>query len=133
MIEKVHHVGIVVKDLEEAVRLYRDAFGVEPTMVYDSPHTQAKIAFIPVGEVKIELLEPGDPESVTGKFLAKTGGGLHHIAYSVKDIDQRLESLEAKGIRLVDRKSRKVRDAERVGFLHPKSTHNVLIELIQED
>lgn len=133
MIEQVDHVGIVVQDLDQAIRLYRDAFGIEPTAVYESLHTKARIAFIPVGQVNIELLQPVDNDSVMGKFLEKKGEGFHHIAYRVKDVDESLGILEAKGIKLVDQKSRKVRENERVGFLHPKSTNNVLIELIQED
>ena len=133
MIEKVDHIGIVVKDLDQAVRLYRDAFGIEPDMVYESSQAKARIAFFPVGQVKIELLQPLDANSVTAKFLEKKGEGFHHIAYRVKDVDESLGILEERGIKLVDQKSRKVRENERVGFLHPKSTNNVLIELIQED
>ena len=131
MIEKVDHVGIAVKDLDQAMKLYREAFGIEPDMVYESPHTKAKIAFFTLGEVKIELLQPVDKNSVIGKFIEKKGEGFHHIAYEVKDIDESLRRLETKGVKLVDKKSRKVRENERVGFLHPKSTNNVLIELIQ--
>ena len=131
MIEKMDHVGIAVKDLDQAMKLYREAFGLKPDMVYESPHTKAKIAFFTVGEVKIELLQPVDENSVIGKFIEKKGEGFHHIAYEVKDIDESLRRLETKGVKLVDKKSRKVRENERVGFLHPKSTNNVLIELIQ--
>lgn len=133
MIEKIDHVGIAVKDLDQAIKLYRDAFGIEPTKVYESEHTKAKIAFIPVGQVNIELLQPVDETSVMGKFIEKKGEGFHHIAYKVKDVDEALGILKEKGINLVDQKSRKVRENEKVGFLHPKSTNNVLIELIQED
>ena len=131
MIEKVDHVGIAVKDLDQAMKLYRDAFGIEPDMIYESPQTKAKIAFFKVGEMKIELLQPVDESSVVGKFIAKKGEGFHHIAYEVKDIDESLRQLETKGVKLVDKTSRKVRENEKVGFLHPKSTNNVLIELIQ--
>ena len=133
MIEKIDHVGIAVKDLDQAIKLYRDAFGIEPKMVYESEYTKAKIAFIPVGQVNIELLQPVDENSVMGKFIEKKGEGFHHIAYKVKDVDKALGILKEKGINLVDQKSRKVRENEKVGFLHPKSTNNVLIELIQED
>jgi methylmalonyl-CoA/ethylmalonyl-CoA epimerase len=133
MIEKVDHIGIVVKDLDQAMRLYQEAFGIEPEMVYESSQAKARIAFFPVGQVKIELLQPLDANSVTAKFLEKKGEGIHHIAYKVKDVDESLGLLKAKGIQLVDQKSRKVRENERVGFLHPKSTNSVLIELIQED
>jgi len=133
MLEKLDHIGIAVKDLEQAMKLYRDAFGIEPGLVYESSYTKAKIAFFPLGEVRIELIQPVDPESVVGKFLEKRGEGIHHISYRVKDVDGSLAELEKKGVSLIDKKSRKVRENERVAFLHPKSTNGVLVELIQED
>ena len=133
MLEKIDHIGIAVKNLDEAIKLYKDIFGVEPSLVYESSYTKARIAFIPIGESKIELIEPSNPESVMGKFLEKKGEGIHHISYKVKDVDKSLSELEMKGIQLIDRKARKVRENEKVAFLNPKSTNGVLIELIQED
>jgi methylmalonyl-CoA/ethylmalonyl-CoA epimerase len=133
MLEKLDHIGIAVKDLDQAMKLYREAFGIEPDLVYESSYTKAKIAFFPVGEVRIELIQPLDPESVVGKFLEKRGEGIHHLSYRVKDVDGSLAELEKKGVQLIDKKSRKVRENERVAFLHPKSTNGVLVELIQED
>jgi len=133
MLEKLDHIGIAVKDLDQAMKLYQEVFGIKPSLVYESSYTQAKIAFFPIGEVRIELIQPVNPESVMGRFLEKKGEGIHHMAYKVKDVDQSLRELALKGIQLVDKKSRKVRENERVGFLSPKSTNGVLIELIQED
>jgi methylmalonyl-CoA/ethylmalonyl-CoA epimerase len=133
MLEKLDHIGIAVKDLDQAMKLYRGAFGIEPDLVYESSYTKAKIAFFPIGGIRIELIQPVDPESVVGKFLEKRGEGVHHISYRVKDVDGSLAELEKKGIQLIDKKSRKVRENERVAFLHPKSTNGVLVELIQED
>lgn len=133
MLEKLDHVGIAVKDIDQAIRFYRDVFGIEPSLVYESSYTKAKIAFIPIGDVKIELIQPSNPESVVGKFLEKKGEGIHHISYKVKDVDKCLIELEMKEIQLIDKKSRKVRENEKVAFLNPKSTNGVLIELIQED
>lgn len=133
MFEKLDHIGIAVKDLDQAMKLYRNSFGIEPSVVYESSYTKAKIAFFPLGAVRIELIQPVNPESVVGRFLEKKGEGIHHIAYSVRDIDKSLAELKMKGIQLIDKKSRQVRENERVGFLHPKSTNGVLIELIQED
>jgi methylmalonyl-CoA/ethylmalonyl-CoA epimerase len=133
MFEKMDHVGIAVKDIEASIKIYKDKFGMNPSLVYESPHTKAKIAFIPIGEVKVELIQPCDPESVMAKFLEKKGEGIHHLCYKVKDVDESLRELEAKGIQLIDKKSRKVRENERVAFLSPKSTNGVLIELVQED
>jgi methylmalonyl-CoA epimerase len=133
MLEKLDHIGIAVKDLDQAIKLYKDVFGIEPSLVYESAYTKAKIAFIPIGETRIELIQPSNPESVVGKFLEKKGEGIHHISFKVKDVDQSLGELEKKGIQLIDKKPRKVRENERVAFLHPKSTNGVLFELIQED
>ena len=133
MLEKLDHIGIAVKDLDQAMKLYREAFGIEPDLVYESSYTKAKIAFFPVGDVRIELIQPVNPESVVGRFLEKKGEGIHHVSYRVKDVDGSLAELEMKGVQLIDKKSRKVRENERVAFLHPKSTNGVLVELIQED
>lgn len=133
MLEKLDHIGIAVKDLDQAMKLYREAFGIEPHLVYESSHTKAKIAFFPIGDVRIELIQPVNPESVVGRFLEKKGEGIHHVSYRVKDVDRSLAELEKKGILLIDKKSRRVRENERVAFLHPKSTNGVLVELIQGD
>lgn len=133
MLQKLDHIGIAVKDLDQAMKLYREAFGIEPDLVYESSYTKAKIAFFPVGDVRIELIQPVNPESVVGRFLEKKGEGIHHVSYRVKDVDRSLAELEMKGVQLIDKKSRKVRENERVAFLHPKSTNGVLVELIQED
>ena len=133
MLEKLDHIGIAVKDLDQAMKLYREAFRIEPDLVYESSYTEAKIAFFPIGDVRIELIQPVNPESVVGRFLEKKGEGIHHVSYRVKDVDGSLAELEMKGVQLIDKKSRKVRENERVAFLHPKSTNGVLVELIQED
>jgi len=133
MIEKLDHIGVAVKDLDQAMKLYKDIFGIEPSLIYESSYTKAKIAFFPIGNVSIELIQPVTSDSVMGKFLEKRGEGIHHIAYRVRDVDASLNHVEAKGVQLIDKKSRKVRENERVGFLNPKSTNGVLIELIQED
>jgi len=133
MLEKIDHIGIAVKDIEQAIRLYREVFGMEPSLVYESEYTKAKIAFFPIGEIRIELIQPTNPESVMAKFLENKGEGIHHLSFKVKDVDQSLGEVEKKGIQLIDKKSRKVRENERVAFLHPKSTNGVLFELIQED
>jgi methylmalonyl-CoA/ethylmalonyl-CoA epimerase len=132
MIEKLDHIGIAVKDLDQAMKLYREAFGIEPSLTYESAYTKAKIAFFTVGESRIELIQPTNPESVMAKFLEKRGEGIHHICLKVKDVDSSLVALEAKGIALIDKKARKVRDNEKVAFLSPKSTNGVLMELIEE-
>jgi methylmalonyl-CoA/ethylmalonyl-CoA epimerase len=132
MIEKLDHIGIAVKDLEQAMILYREVFGIEPSMVYESSYTKAKIAFFTVGESRIELIQPTNPESLMAKFLEKRGEGIHHVSFKVKDVDWSLVELQGKGIELIDKKARKVRENEKVAFLSPKSTNGVLMELIEE-
>jgi methylmalonyl-CoA/ethylmalonyl-CoA epimerase len=133
MLEKIDHIGIAVKDIDQGIKLFKEVFGIEPSLVYESEYTKAKIAFFPIGEVKIELIQPTNPESVMAKFLEKKGEGIHHVSLKVKDVDQSLGEMEKRGIQLIDKKSRRVRENERVAFLNPKSTHGVLFELIQED
>lgn len=133
MLEKIDHIGIAVKDIDQAIKLYKEAFGMEPSLVYESEYTKARIAFFPIGETRIELIQPTNPESVVGKFLEKKGEGIHHLSFKVNDVDQSLSELEIKGIQLIDKRARKVRENERVAFLHPKSTNSVLVELIQEE
>jgi methylmalonyl-CoA/ethylmalonyl-CoA epimerase len=133
MLEKIDHIGIAVKDIDEALRFYREAFGIEPSLIYESSHTKAKIAFLPIGDARIELIQPLNPESVVGRFLEKKGEGIHHISFKVKDVDKSLHELEEKGIQLLDKQSRKVREKEKVGFLNPKSANGVLVELMQEE
>ena len=132
MIEKLDHIGIAVRDLDQAIALYREVFEIEPSLIYESPYTKAKIAFIPIGESRIELIQPTDPESIMAKFIEKRGEGVHHLSMKVKDIAKNLAELEARGVQLIDKKPRKVRENEEVAFLNPKSTNGVLIELIQE-
>jgi methylmalonyl-CoA/ethylmalonyl-CoA epimerase len=132
MIEKLDHIGIAVKDLNQAIALYQEILKMEPSLIYESPYTKAKIAFFPIGESRIELIQPTDPGSIMSKFLEKKGEGIHHLSIKVKNIAESLAELETKGIQLIDQKPRKVRENEEVAFLNPKSTHGVLIELIQE-
>jgi len=133
MLEKFHHIGMVVRDLDHALALYQGVYGIEPSLIYESPSARAKIAFLPIGEFRVELIQPLDAESAAGKFLGKRGEGIHHLAFEVEDIDACLSELGEKGIQLIDKESRVVRENERVAFLNPKSTHGVLTELIQED
>ena len=131
MFENIHHIGIVVRDLDQALKLYEGIYGIEPSLVYESPGAKSKIAFFPVGECRVELIQPLDDDSAAGKFLRKRGEGIHHIAFAVKDIDKCLNKLAMEGVQLIDKKSRKVREDERVAFLNPKSTNGVLTELVQ--
>ena len=131
MIEKVDHIAIVVRSIEEALQVYEGALGFELTEVKEMPEQAVRIAFLPVGESEIELVEPLTADSGVARFLEKRGEGLHHICFEVDDIEVALQDLAAQGVRLIDRQPRRGAHG-RVAFLHPKSAHGVLIELIEK-
>lgn len=132
-ISKVDHIGIAVKDLEEALKLYRDILQLEVTDVEEVPDQKVKVAFIPVGESKVELLEPTTDDSPVAKFIAKRGEGIHHITFRVDNLEKALEEAKAAGIRLIDETPRLGAGGAKIAFLHPKSTGGVLLELCQRD
>jgi methylmalonyl-CoA epimerase len=131
MIKRVHHIAVAVKNLDEAIKLYETLFGVKPTKIADVPEQGVKAALIPMGDGgEIELLEPIDPNGGVAKFLENRGEGIHHICLEVDNIDSELNEMALRGCQLIDKKSRKGL-AGQIGFLHPKSTKGVLIELAQ--
>ena len=131
MIKRIHHVAIVVKNLDEALQVYDNMFGAKPSKIETIPDQGVKAALLPLAEGgEIELLEPIDPDSGVAKFLENRGEGIHHICLEVDDIDKELCSLAEKGCKLIDKESRKGL-AGQVGFIHPKSTKGALIELAQ--
>ena len=131
MIKKIDHIAIVVRNIEEALRTYQGGLGLEPTDVKEMLEQEVRIAFLPVGESEIELVEPITTDSSIAKFLEKWGEGMHHICLEVEDIEATLQDLAAKGIRLIDEQPCQGAHG-RVAFLYPTSTHGVLIELIEK-
>ena len=132
MIKKVDHVAVVVKSLDEAVELYSNLFGLKPAKVETVPDQGVKAALFPIaGGGEIELLEPIDPQSGVAKFLERQGEGIHHICLEVDNVDQELTRLAEGGTQLIDKQGRKGL-AGKIGFIHPKSTRGVLIELAQK-
>lgn len=132
MLKKIHHLGIAVNDLERAANALKEAFDLEIAGIEEVPSQQVKVAFLPVGESRLELLEPTSEESAIGKFLAKRGEGFHHVAFETDSIEEALKLAESKGLRLIDKEPRPGAHGTRVAFIHPKSTFGVLIELVQE-
>ncbi len=131
MIKKVHHIAIAVKNIDEAVKLYENLFGVKPSKIETIPEQGVKAALIPIGDgSEIELLEPIDPDGGVAKFVENKGEGIHHICFEVDDIDSTLKTIAEKGYQLIDKKSRKGL-VGKIGFVHPKSTRGVLIELAE--
>ncbi len=131
-ISHIEHIGIAVKDLEASIRFYEDVLGLTCYAIAEVADQKVKTAFFQVGQTKVELLESTDPEGPIGKFIEKKGEGVHHMAFAVKGIEQSLARLDEKGIRLIDQKPRKGAEGLDIAFLHPKSTHGVLMELCEK-
>jgi methylmalonyl-CoA/ethylmalonyl-CoA epimerase len=125
------HIGIAVANLEEALRFYRDALGLEIEMPEEVPSQHVRAHFIPAGESALELLEATDAESPIAKYVARRGPGLHHITLRVDDIAAALVRLKARGVRLIDEVPRPGAHGSLVAFIHPASAHGVLVELKQ--
>lgn len=125
----IEHIGIAVKSLEEAIPFYEKVLGLECYAVEEVADQKVKTAFFQVGDTKIELLESTDPEGPIGKFVEKTGGGMHHLAFAVEDVQQALTDAEEAGCQLIDKAPRNGAEGLKIGFLHPKSTFRVLTEI----
>jgi len=130
MIEKVHHVGIAVRDLEAALRFYRDVLGLPVHKQAVVEEQGVKAALLTIGGGEIELLEPTGPDTPVGRFIARRGEGLHHVCFQTDDVARELEGLKAKGVELVDQQPRRGL-AGLICFLHPRAHHGVLVELAQ--
>ncbi len=128
----IEHIGIAVKNLDEAIYFYEKILGLDCYNIEEVRDQKVKTAFFKVGQTKIELLEPTDPDSPIAKFIEKRGEGIHHIAFAVSNIDRKLKEAEAKGVRLIDKVSRTGAEGMDIGFLHPKSTFGVLTELCEK-
>jgi len=131
MLKKINHLGIAVKSLETSIPFYRDQLGMTFEGTEEVTDQKVNVAFLQVGESRIELLEPTADDSPIAKFLEKKGEGVHHTAYEVDDIETALLDLKAKGIRLIDETPRKGAHNSLIAFLHPKSTGGVLTEICQ--
>jgi len=128
----IEHIGIAVADLKQAIDLYEKVFGLKCYSIEEVPDQKVRTAFFMVGQTKIELLESTDPEGPIGKFIAKKGEGIHHIAFAVKNIEDQLRHAEESGVQLIDKSSRKGAEGLDIAFLHPKSTSGVLIEICED-
>jgi methylmalonyl-CoA/ethylmalonyl-CoA epimerase len=125
------HVGLAVGDLAQALAFYRDALGLEVEPPEEVPSQRVRAHFVPVGEAAIELLEPTSADSPIAKFIEKRGPGVHHLTLRVDDIRETLARLKARGVRLVDETPREGAEGALIAFVHPASTHGVLVELTQ--
>jgi methylmalonyl-CoA/ethylmalonyl-CoA epimerase len=127
---RVHHVAVVVGDLEAALGFFRDRLGLELEVVEEIPSDHVRIAFLPVGETKVELVSPTDDTTGVARFLAARGEGFHHVCLEVPDLAAALTRLGIEGVELIDTAPRRGAEGP-VAFLHPRSCHGVLIELIE--
>jgi methylmalonyl-CoA/ethylmalonyl-CoA epimerase len=128
---RINHLGIAVQDVQAAAAVY-EAMGLSVDRVIEVPEQKVRVAFIPIGESTIELVQPTSSESTVAQYLETRGEGLHHLALEVEDIEAALTELDRQGYRLIDRTPR--RGAEgRIAFLHPRSTGRVLIELVEPE
>ena len=127
---RVHHVALIVRSIEDALGLWRDALALDLETIMDIPSDGVRIAFLGVGESKIELVEPTDPSTGVARFLETRGEGFHHVCFEVPNLAEALLRLEIDGIELIDSAPRRGAEGP-VAFLHPRSCHGVLVELIE--
>ncbi len=129
--KRIHHIALLVNDIEASVSVWRDILGVEPSHISDVPTEAARIAFLPLGESEIELVQPTTTDSGLSRFLEKHGPGMHHLCFEVDDIFELTAQLKAKGIQLINEQPKVGEDGRIYAFIHPKSTYGVLVELYQ--
>ncbi len=129
MTARLDHVGIAVRDVTAALSFFRDALGLEVEAQEDVPSERVRAHMLGTGGAALELIEPTSPDSPISKFLERRGPGLHHITLRVDDLDAVLASLKTKGVRLIDETPRPGAEGARIAFIHPASTHGVLVEL----
>ncbi|MBA2493637.1 MAG: methylmalonyl-CoA epimerase [Acidobacteria bacterium] len=128
---KINHLGIATKGIKEALKFWEDALGLENVHTEVVADQKVRVAMLPIGEIRIELLEPTSEDSPIQKFLEKRGGGIHHIAIEVENIEEALAKLKREGMRLIDEKPRIGAEDCLVAFVHPSSANGVLLELVQ--
>jgi methylmalonyl-CoA/ethylmalonyl-CoA epimerase len=130
--EKLEHIGIAVKNMDQANKLFGSLLGRDNYKIEEVESEGVKTAFFEISGVKIELLEATRPDSPIAKFIEKRGEGIHHLAFEVKDIDRSVSEYESKGFERINKEPKPGADNKMICFLHPKSTGGVLIELCQE-
>lgn len=131
MATKINHIAILVPDLEEGTGFWAEALGLPVSKVEEVPEQQVRVAFLPVGDSTIELLEPTDDSSGVARYLEKKGPGLHHICLEVDDIETTLQRLKEANVQLIDEEPRAGHDGIRLAFIHPKATGGTLVELYE--
>ena len=128
---KINHLGIATNGIDDALKFWADALGIENVHTETVEDQKVRVAMLPIGESRVELLEPTSDDSPISKFLEKRGGGIHHIAVEVEDIEASLAQLKAQGMRLIDESPRIGAEGCLVAFVHPAASGGVLLELVQ--
>lgn len=129
---KIDHLGIATRGIDEALKFWENALGLEQTHTETVEEQKVRVAMLPIGETRVELLEPTSEDSPISKFLEKRGGGIHHIAVEVEDIEKSLAKLKSEGMRLIDETPRIGAEGCLIAFVHPASSGGVLLELVQK-
>lgn len=130
-IKAIHHVAVVVDDMEKSLAFWRDALGIPLHELRDVPAEKSQVAFLPLAGAEVELVMPTTDDSGIAKYLAKRGQGMHHLCLEVDDIAGMLAQLKSKNIRLINEEPRAAADGKKYAFIHPESTGGVLVELYQ--
>lgn len=131
MVTRIDHIGIAVKDIEASMKLYEDLLGFKAAGVEEVKEQKVKVAFYPIGDSEVELLQSIAPDGPIARFIDKNGEGIQHIAFRVDNLEAKLNEMKAKGIRLIDEKPRRGAGGASIAFLHPKSTFGTLVELCE--
>jgi len=133
MIEKIDHIGIAVRNIEKTSKLLSNILGLKVVGEEIVEEQKVKVAFLPLGDSELELLESTSPEGPIARFIEKKGEGIQHIAFRVNNIEEVLEKLKKEGVRLIDEKPRYGAGGAKIAFLHPKDTNSILVELCERD
>lgn len=132
-VKHIDHIGIAVKGIEQAGKFYTDILGLKIEDVENVAEQKVNVAFIPITDSEVELLESTEPDGPVAKYINARGEGVQHIAFRVEDIDKALEELKEKGVRLIDQTPRNGAGGARIAFIHPKETNGVLVEICERD
>ncbi len=133
MVRKIDHIGIAVKDLEESLKFYQETLGLDLEGIEVVEEQRVRVAFLPIGDTEIELLESTDPEGPIARHIEKRGQGVQHLAVRVENIEEAIAEMKEKGIRMIDEVPRYGAGGAKIAFCHPKSTGGVLVELTERE
>jgi methylmalonyl-CoA/ethylmalonyl-CoA epimerase len=130
-VKRIHHIAVLVENIDTSLEFWQAVLGIEPSHISDYPQEDARIAFLPLGEAEIELVQPTKPDTALSRFLEKRGQGMHHLCLEVDDLQRLMVELVAKNIQLINEQPKVGEDGKLYAFIHPKSSSGVLVELYQ--